>query len=86
MRTRPSPLAALLKRARSFLHGLPALAARVFFGFREQAGRGSQPGVAVATAVGLATVLVAAVVLSSCVVPARRVLAVEASEARRTEG
>lgn len=48
-------------------------------------GSTSTPG-AVATAVGLALAIVTAVALCSCLVPARRILSVEAGDALRAEG
>ncbi len=67
------------------LLGMP-VAAWLFFELLADVGLDSSPVLALVVALGLAMGVVAVVGLFSCLVPARRVLAVEASEALRAEG
>jgi hypothetical protein len=65
--------------------GLP-IAARFVFELTGTPGSGGSLSQSVAVALGLSTGIVLLVGLSSCLVPTRRILAVEASEAMRADG
>lgn len=65
--------------------GMP-LAARFFSAVGGTSGGGGSPWLSFLTAFGLAVAIVVFIGLVSCLVPTRRVLSVEASEALRAEG
>lgn len=67
------------------LIGLP-FAARFAFELGDRPGGGTSPAISVLSAMGLASFIVLVVGLVSCLVPTRRVLAIEASEAMRADG
>jgi putative ABC transport system permease protein len=65
--------------------GLP-LAARAVFEMHSSPGSGGSLMLSAALALGLATGVVLLVGLSSCLVPTRRILSIQASEAMRADG
>lgn len=75
----------LLQLGLGALLGMP-LAARLFLELGETPGRSGSPFLAFLMALGLAVAIVVFIGLVSCLVPTRRVLKVEASEALRAEG
>jgi macrolide transport system ATP-binding/permease protein len=65
--------------------GLP-LAARFVFELTETPASGGSPAQSMALALGLSAGIVLAVGLGSCLVPTRRILAIQAREAMQAEG